>query len=82
MYVVAQQSRMKPDNVHTARLFKSTRQRLGLSVRALAKLLKVPASKVSRIESGHLAPDLLLTQRLVEASGAENLETLFIHAYR
>ncbi|MEZ4720361.1 MAG: helix-turn-helix transcriptional regulator [Flavobacteriales bacterium] len=73
---------MKPTNVHTARLFKSVRERMGLSIRAIAQRLRVSIATVSRIESGHFAPSVEVAQRLVALSGEENLEKLFIDAYR
>lgn len=72
----------KPENNHTAQLFRSTRAHLGKSVRVMATALKVPASKVNRIESGHLCPDKNTVDRLVQLSGAPDLETLFIMAFR
>jgi len=73
---------MKHQNRHTARLFRATREQLGISLRAMARQLKIPNSTVSRIECGLLTPKLAVVNRLVAISPANNLEELFVMAYR
>lgn len=73
---------MKHQNTHTARLFRATREQLGINVRQLAIRLKTPPSTVSRIESGLLTPKKDVLDKLLALSPATTLEELFILAYR
>ncbi|MEX2596382.1 MAG: helix-turn-helix transcriptional regulator [Salibacteraceae bacterium] len=73
---------MKPENIHTAQLFRATRTRLCLSVRSLAGKLKLAPSTLNRIESGHIAPNAPTTDKLMVLAEAENLQALFKEAYR
>jgi transcriptional regulator with XRE-family HTH domain len=50
-------------------LVRRVREESGISARALAKRAQVPASTVSRVESGTVDPTVGMLQRLLDAAG-------------
>lgn len=72
---------MHYENVHTAQLFRTARQRQKRTVRSMAKKLNVSSSTLSRIEDGHTAPKREVTEKLLALEGVTDVTELFILAY-
>jgi transcriptional regulator with XRE-family HTH domain len=66
---------MLTDMEPASTLVRRARLEVGLSVRALADLARVPASTVSRVEGGRVDPTLSMLQRLLDAAGQKLVVT-------